>query len=802
MPLALVLSSFLAALLAGRTAAGQPPPATPAPRTGPSVDFSHGDLKVSPNHRFLVHADGTPFFYLGDTAWELFHRLNREEAERYLEKRRAQGFTVIQSVVLAEFDGLHSPNAYGDLPLAGDDPTRPNEAYFRHVDFVVRTAAAKGLFIGMLPTWGDKVTAESGGTGPVVFTPENARSYGRFLGTRYKDAPNLIWILGGDRAAGDPRVQEIWRQMALGLHEGDGGRDLDTFHPRGGRSSSEWFHRDQWLDFNMLQSGHSAKNIENDKKIDHDYALEPPKPALDGEPRYEDHPVNWRPANGWFDDYDVRQAAYWALFAGAHGHTYGCHDIWQFLSPAHPPISSARTPWQQALDLPGAWQMRHVRALMESRSMLDRVPDQPLLVDAAESGPAHPRATRGSDYAFVYLPEGGEVAVRMGRITGARVAASWFDPRTGAWTGAGDFANSGTQRFTAPSSGRGNDWVLALDDAARRRTVISIDRDRFRINGRPTYEGRTFRGMNIEGLLLNSRMVQGIFDDANPETRNRWAYPDTGQWDPDRNTREFVEAMPEWRAHGVLAFTVNLQGGSPEGYSKAQPWDNTAFTEDGSLKPAYMARLERILDRADELGMVAIVGYFYFGQDQRLRDEAAVRNATRNATTWILGHGYRNVLVEIANETNVKAYDHAILMPERVDELIRMVRGMGLAAGTSYGGGAVPQANVVRASDFLLMHGNGVKDPKRIAEMVGQARAVPGYRPMPILFNEDDHFDFDQPANNFLAAVSRYASWGYFDPGQHDYRDGYQCPPVNWRWNATERKRQFFELLREMTGGR
>jgi hypothetical protein len=789
---ALVFSALLAA--PARQAA-----AAPQPRTGPSADFSHGDLKAAPNHRFLIHADGTPFFYLGDTSWELFHRLSREDAESYLEKRRAQGFTVIQAVVLAEFDGLHGPNFYGDRPLTGDDPSQPNEAYFRHVDFIVRAAAAKGLYIGMLPTWGDKVTGESGGTGPVVFTPENALTYGRFLGARYKDSANLIWILGGDRGAADPRVQEIWRQMARGLREGDGGRHLFTFHPRGNRSSSEWFHRDAWLDFNMLQSGHSAKNIENDKKIDHDYALDPAKPALDGEPRYEDHPVNWKPANGWFDDADVRQGAYWALFAGAHGHTYGCHDIWQFLSPAHPPVSSGRTPWQQAIDFPGAWQMGYARELMESRPMLERVPDQSLLAGAAESGPAHPRATRGRNYAFVYLPEGGDVTVRMGRISGVKVAASWFEPRSGAWTRQGEFANSGTQRFTAPSSGRGNDWVLVLDDAAR-KTTISIDGDRFRINGRPTYEGRSFRGMKIEGLLLNSRMVQGIFDDANPQTRSRWAYPDTGQWDADRNTREFIAAMPEWRAHGLLAFTINLQGGSPEGYSKDQPWDNTAFTGDGSLKPDYMARLERILDRADQLGMAAIVGYFYFGQDQRLRDEEAVKNATRNATQWIRGHGYTNILVDVVNETNVKAYDHAILMPERVDELIRLVRGMGLLAGTSYGGGAVPRENVARASDFLVMHGNGVKDPKRIAQMAEQARAVPGYRPMPVLFNEDDHFEFDQPANNFLSALSRYASWGYFDPGANDYREGYQCPPVNWRWDATDRKRQFFELLREVTG--
>lgn len=340
--------------------------------------------------------------------------------------------------------------------------------------------------------------------------------------------------------------------------------------------------------------------------------------------------------------------------------------------------------------------------------------------------------------------------------------------------------------------------------ATARRTEVSIEGGQFLINGKPTYAGRAFRGMKIQGLLMNARLVQGIFDDLNPETRYKWAYPDTGVWDPGRNTREFIVAMPEWRKHGLLSFTINLQGGSPEGYSKQQPWHNSAIDADGALRPEYMARLERILDRADELGMAPIVGVFYFGQDQRLKDEEAVRRAVENAVRWILGKGYRNVLLEINNECNVQ-YDHPILQPERVHELIELAKsirfgGRRLLVSTSYGGGTVPRPNVVAASDFLLMHGNGVSDPRRIAEMVRQARQVPGYRPMPILFNEDDHFDFDKPYNNMIAAVSEYASWGYFDPGQSNYRDGYQCPPVNWGIN-TERKRQFFGLLKEMTGG-
>jgi hypothetical protein len=341
--------------------------------------------------------------------------------------------------------------------------------------------------------------------------------------------------------------------------------------------------------------------------------------------------------------------------------------------------------------------------------------------------------------------------------------------------------------------------------AAERHTKVSIVGEAFHINGEPTYKGRTWNGKKIEGLLMNSRMVQGIFDDRNSETVARWAYPDTKKWDADRNTREFIAAMPAWREHGLLSFTLNLQGGSPQGYSKDQPWHNSAINNDGSLRKDYMDRLEKILDRADELGMVAILGIFYFGQDERLENEAAVIRAVDETVDWIFDRGYTHVLIEVNNECNVR-YDHAILQPKRVHELIERIQkrtrdGQRLLVSTSYGGGKVCEENVVRTADFLLMHGNGVSDPKRIAQMVAQVKKVPGYKPMPILFNEDDHFNFDQPSNNMVEALGAYASWGYFDPGQSNYQDGYQCPPVKWDIN-TERKKAFFGLLKEVTGSK
>lgn len=343
-----------------------------------------------------------------------------------------------------------------------------------------------------------------------------------------------------------------------------------------------------------------------------------------------------------------------------------------------------------------------------------------------------------------------------------------------------------------------------LSAARKRKTVVSIDGEAFHINGQPTYKGRVWKGKQVEGLLFNSRMVQGIFDDWNPETKKLWAYPDTGKWDRERNTREFVAAMPEWRKHGLLAFTLNLQGGSPQGYSKDQPWENSAFDAGGNLRPNFDTRLAAILDKADELGMVVILGYFYFGQDERLLNEDAVRKAAATATRWVIENGYRNLLIEINNECDVARYDHDILKPKRVPELIKAVKEQGkshgLLVGTSFGGGAIPTAGVAEVSDFLLLHGNGVKEPKRIAEMVRKSREI-AKRKLPILFNEDDHFDFDKPVNNCVAALDEYASWGYFDYRMkgEGFDEGYQSVPVNWGISS-ERKRGFFKMVKEITG--
>jgi hypothetical protein len=437
-------------------------------------------IKVSDNRRFLVYENGKPFFYLGDTAWELFHRLNREEADRYLENRARKGFTVIQAVALAETDGLNDANPYGHRPLLENDPTRPDvkegpqNDYWDHVDYIVQKAETLGLVIGFLPTWGDKWN-KAWGAGPVVFNAGNARTYGEWLGRRYKDRP-IIWILGGDRPVENDSQREVIRAMAQGLRQGDGGNHLITFHPQGGQGSSTWFHNEDWLDFNMRQNGHGAefKSYANTRA---DYDRTPVKPVLDGEPIYEDHPVSFNAKEfGHSVAADVRRPLYWDLFQGACGHTYGHHSVWQMYAPGRKPINGPLMPWFQAIDQPGAGQMQYARKLIESRPFLDRIPDDSILapseVPTAMPGAGTRRfvATRdiAGTYAMIYAPVGRSFTVRFDKLQGEKFKAWWFNPRTGKATSLGEFQRVPEKSFSPPDPGELADWVLVLDDAAQK----------------------------------------------------------------------------------------------------------------------------------------------------------------------------------------------------------------------------------------------------------------------------------------------------------------------------------------------
>ncbi len=460
---------LLAALLALSFAAASATAANALPR-----------LKVSNNQRFLVSEDGRPFFWLGDTAWELFHRLNREEAVLYLDNRARLGFTVVQAVALAELDGLNDPNPHGHKPLIENDPTRPDvkdgpdNDYWDHVDFIVREANRRGIYIGFLPTWGDKWN-KKWGVGPEIFTAQTAEAYGEWLGRRYRDA-GLVWILGGDRPVENDPHREIIRRMARGLRQGDGGAHLMTFHPSGGAGSAQWFHDEDWLDFNMRQNGHVAEFTGRYDQTRADYHRTPVKPVLDGEPIYEDHPVSFDPNKlGHSIAADVRRPLYWDLFTGGFGHTYGHHSVWQMWAPSRSPINNPLMPWFEAIDQPGAAQMQHGKNLLLSRPFLTRVPDDSVIVTdrVPTSVPGAGRyrfvATRdeAGSYAMVYAPVGRAFTVRMSAIQGSAAKAWWFNPRDGRARLIGEFPNSGERTFTPPDPGEHLDWVLVLDDAGR-----------------------------------------------------------------------------------------------------------------------------------------------------------------------------------------------------------------------------------------------------------------------------------------------------------------------------------------------
>lgn len=446
--------------------------------TGKEALQTTGPLKVSENGRYIVKENGDPFFWLGDTGWLLFGKLSREEADKYLQNRKDKGFNVIQVMML---HSVAAENFYGDSALVNKDLSKPlitegNAAgdslqydFWDHVDYIVDKAAEKGLYMAMVPVWGNNV--KNG-----YVSVEQAESYTKFITDRYKNRSNIIWLNGGDIKGSDSIA--VWQTIGKGLRAQDPNH-LITFHPRGRTSSTEWFHNEEWLDFNMFQSGHrrydqdtTAKEKhhygeDNWKHVQYDYSLSPAKPTIDGEPSYEGIPQGLHDTlqPRWTDS-DVRRYGYWSVFAGAFGYTYGQNSVMQMHNAKDTGSAyGSHQYWDDAMNEPGAGQMVHIKTLMLSRPFLERVPDQSLIVDNGEKYD-YLVATRGADYAFVYTYTGRNFKVNMGKISGDKVKASWFNPRDGKTTEIGEFPNTGTHEFDPPAEVKaGNDWVLILDKA-------------------------------------------------------------------------------------------------------------------------------------------------------------------------------------------------------------------------------------------------------------------------------------------------------------------------------------------------
>ncbi len=416
--------------------------------------------------RYLAWDDGRPFFYLADTAWELLHRLDSDEMEWYFEVRARQGFTAVQTVALAEFEGTTVPNRYGRLPLKFTgglpDPLRPDDdgeySYWAHVDRAVELAAQHGLFLVLLPTWGDKINL-CWGKGPVIFDARNAERYGEWLARRYADCWNIIWMLGGDRPL-EPEHRAVVEAMARGIRRADAAH-LITLHPPGCRTSLDCVSDADYVDFHTAQTGHGVELCYASDEVMRRMAAASLKPYLDAEPRYEDHPACFDASIGYYwNADDVRQNAYWDVLAGACGHTYGNHCVW---SMTREPDAYYPYDWRTALEHPGAAQLGHLRRLRLARDYFSLVP-APELVRERFEGMGHMACARGKGYAYVYSPLGAPFTLAAAGFDGAKaLRALWFDPRTGKQRAFAVLPAHGDSLIVPPSQGKGCDWVLVLE---------------------------------------------------------------------------------------------------------------------------------------------------------------------------------------------------------------------------------------------------------------------------------------------------------------------------------------------------
>lgn len=467
-------------------------------------------IRVSPDGHFFVQTDGKPFFWLQDWGYELFKMPDRNEVDRFLSDRSRKGFNIIMAPVTGITGSLTLANRYGELPFFDNNPLRPNPRYFENVDWIVERAAHYGFRIALLPTWGGPVTGSF--EGAQIFNPLNAEQYGRWIAARYRHK-GILWVLGGDtnplwpKAAGRDQFGQdnksgkttsqaivdyrpVFDGFAKGILDASGGKAFISYHPTGGNwagtphaRTSLYFGDRSWLAMNMIQSGHHlipepvAKAVGMEfiwnasfsyEPINAEYHSKPTRPIIDSEPRFENEAINLNRENGYWKTYDVRNAAYHALFAGAAGIAYADVNT-GMLRPEVSILLLDMAP-QQALASPGSGQMQHAKALMLSRPYFTRIPDQSVIVGDAGRGEPYIGATRDREgsYAMIYLPHGLDVTVDLTKISGTHAIAWWFDPRTGQATRIdGTFPTTGTRTFEPPSSGADTDWILVLDDQSR-----------------------------------------------------------------------------------------------------------------------------------------------------------------------------------------------------------------------------------------------------------------------------------------------------------------------------------------------
>ncbi len=451
-------------------------------------------LRVSKDGRHLETESGKTFLWMADTDWTMPMKLKWDDVIYFMDKRIQQGFTVLQIVALDPEMDHEMRTPCGETALFDYDLSRRNEKYFEYLDWIIDTADEKGLYVMLLPAWGQLVVGEDwgGGTYEKTVTAENAYEYGDWIGQRYKDRDNIIWCLGGDRQPIHKGVsyKDVWRKMAEGIGHGVTGKDLKwnvpdpdwsralmTYHTcfemETGKYStmSYWDDGDVWIDFIMLQSGHGEKT-QNYLQVKADYDRERPMPIFDGEPAYEQMPSGWPELFPLHDEWIVRKRAYWSLFAGAFGHTYGHSSVWCMISEKERDEGRPYS-WFEALDRPGAWQMRVLTDLLRSRPFPDVVPCQEMIGHNSSCGEGclddHRQACvdREGRFAMIYLSSGGTEKVDLSRLKGDTLCVWWFDPRNGECSEKQEIPNTGSwQDFTSPDQGDRKDWVLVLDDKA------------------------------------------------------------------------------------------------------------------------------------------------------------------------------------------------------------------------------------------------------------------------------------------------------------------------------------------------